>query len=67
MRQVELLIESWPLIAPFVITGYTWMHCDVLVVTITENGVTGRGEATVMHRMRRSVPRLEATKTLLTK
>lgn len=46
MRQVELLIESWPLIEPFVITGYTWMYCDVLVVSITENGVTGRGEST---------------------
>jgi L-Ala-D/L-Glu epimerase / N-acetyl-D-glutamate racemase len=46
MRQVELAIESWPLLEPFVITGHTWTHCDVLVVTITENGVTGRGEAT---------------------
>ena len=46
MRQVELDIESWPLLEPFVITGHTWMHCDVLVVSITENGVTGRGEAT---------------------
>ncbi len=46
MRQVELDIESWPLLEPFVITGHTWTHCDVLVVSITENGVTGRGEAT---------------------
>ena len=46
MRQVELDIESWPLLEPFVITGHTWTHCDVMVVSITENGVTGRGEAT---------------------
>ncbi len=46
MRQVELDIESWPLLEPFVITGHIWTHCDVLVVSITENGVTGRGEAT---------------------
>ena len=46
MPQVELLIESWPLLEPFVITGHTWTHCDVLVVSIIENGVTGRGEAT---------------------
>ena len=46
MRQVELDIESWPLLEPFVITGHTWTHCDVLVVSIIENGVTGRGEAT---------------------
>ena len=46
MPQVELLIESWPLLEPFVITGHTWTHCNVLIVSITENGVTGRGEAT---------------------
>lgn len=46
MRQVELTIESWPLLEPFVITGHSWTHCDVLIVSITENGVTGRGEAT---------------------
>ena len=45
MRQVELDIESWPLLEPFEITGHTWTHCDVLVVSITENRVTGRGEA----------------------
>lgn len=46
MPVVELEIESWPLLEPFVITGHTWTHCDVLVVSITDNGVTGRGEAT---------------------
>ena len=46
MRQLELAIESWPLLEPFVITGHTWTHCDVLLASITENGVTGRGEAT---------------------
>ena len=46
MRQVELVIETWPLREPFVITDHTWTHCDVLVVSVTENGVTGRGEAT---------------------
>lgn len=46
MRHVKLAIESWPLLEPFVITGHTWTHCDVLIVNITENGITGRGEAT---------------------
>ena len=46
MRHVKLAIESWPLLEPFVITGHTWTHCDVLIVSITENGITGRGEAT---------------------
>lgn len=46
MRKVNLAVESWQLLEPFVITGYSWTHCDVLVVSISENGVTGRGEAT---------------------
>ncbi|MFL3656175.1 MAG: N-acetyl-D-Glu racemase DgcA [Halioglobus sp.] len=46
MRQVTLTVESWPLLEPFVITGHTWTHCDVLIVSIIENGITGRGEAT---------------------
>ena len=45
MRQIALSVESWPLLEPFIITGHTWTHCDVLFASITENGVTGRGEA----------------------
>lgn len=45
MRQIDLEVESWPLLEPFVITGHTWTHCDVLLVSITENRLTGRGEA----------------------
>jgi L-alanine-DL-glutamate epimerase-like enolase superfamily enzyme len=33
------------LLEPFIITGHSWTHCDVLVASITANGVTGRGEA----------------------
>lgn len=46
MRKIELAIESWPLVSPFVITGHSWTHCEMLIVSITENGMTGRGEAT---------------------
>ncbi len=46
MRKIELAIESWPLASPFVITGHSWTHCDMLIVSITENGMTGCGEAT---------------------
>lgn len=38
-------IERWPLIAPFRITGYTWEHLEVLVVTLEHEGRIGRGEA----------------------
>ena len=55
MRQIKLLIESWPLLEPFVITGHTWTHCNVLMVSITENGVTGRGEATGVYYLNETV------------
>jgi len=45
MRRVKILIESWETKEPFRITGYTFTDTTVLVVTITENGVSGRGEA----------------------
>jgi L-alanine-DL-glutamate epimerase-like enolase superfamily enzyme len=38
-------IESWPLIAPFRITGRTWETLEVLVVQLTADRRTGRGEA----------------------
>ncbi len=38
-------IERWPLRAPFRITGYTFTESNVVVVTLTEDGVSGRGEA----------------------
>ena len=55
MRRVELAVESWPLIEPFVITGHMWTHCDVLVVSIGENGVMGRGEATGVYFLHETV------------
>ena len=45
-RKVEVAIESWPLMEPFVITGHRWTHCDIVVVSVTEGDCTGRGEAT---------------------
>jgi L-Ala-D/L-Glu epimerase len=38
-------IEYWPLKAPFRITGYTFVTADVVVVTVEEDGLIGRGEA----------------------
>jgi L-Ala-D/L-Glu epimerase len=37
--------ERWPLKTPFRITGYTFTESEVIVVTLTEDGVSGRGEA----------------------
>lgn len=41
--------ERWPLKAPFRITGYTFTESDVIVVTVTEDGISGRGEAAGVH------------------
>jgi L-alanine-DL-glutamate epimerase-like enolase superfamily enzyme len=38
-------IERWPLKAPFRITGYTITETDVILATLTQDGVSGRGEA----------------------
>ena len=38
-------IENWPLVAPFRISGYTWISLQVLIVTLEQEGHMGRGEA----------------------
>ena len=45
MRKVTFEVEFWAMKAPFRITGHTFYGADMLQVTITENGVSGRGEA----------------------
>ena len=37
--------ERWPLATPFKISGYTFEHIDVLVVTLEKEGRLGSGEA----------------------
>lgn len=38
-------VESLPLKSPFRISGYTFTDVEVVVVTLTSNGLQGRGEA----------------------
>lgn len=42
-------IERRPLRAPFRITGYTITEARIIVVTLTEEGASGRGEAAGVH------------------
>jgi len=44
MREVEFTTEFWELRIPFTITGHTFSGVEVLLVTLSENGCTGRGE-----------------------
>src|SRR5262245_7681364 len=43
--ELRIDIEKWPLTAPFRITGYTFSEVDVVLVTLTQDEHTGRGEA----------------------
>ena len=42
---LDVDIVSFPLKAPFTITGHTWTQTDTLRVTVNEHGRRGRGEA----------------------
>jgi L-alanine-DL-glutamate epimerase-like enolase superfamily enzyme len=42
---LQVDIERWPFKAPFRITGHTFTESQVVVVTLMEDGVSGRGEA----------------------
>ncbi|HEX5787124.1 MAG TPA: N-acetyl-D-Glu racemase DgcA [Woeseiaceae bacterium] len=44
-RTLTAATESWDFREPFTITGYTFTTSDLLVVSVTEDGSTGRGEA----------------------
>jgi L-Ala-D/L-Glu epimerase len=43
--KLHTVLEQWLLSTPFSITGYTWHHIDVLVVSLEKVGKVGRGEA----------------------
>lgn len=67
--QLDVRIERWPLKAPFRITGYTFTEAAVIVATLTEDGISGRGEATGVHYRGESLEsmagQLEAMRPLL--
>jgi L-Ala-D/L-Glu epimerase len=62
-------IERWPLKAPFRIAGHTFTDSEVIVVTLMEGGVSGRGEAAGVYYRGESVQtmarQLEAVRSLL--
>lgn len=45
MRKVQMTLTPWIYKEPFTITGRTMTQGELLYVTITENGATGRGES----------------------
>jgi L-alanine-DL-glutamate epimerase-like enolase superfamily enzyme len=45
MRRLKVEIEKWPLRTPVRITGHTFVELELIVVSLSEGGHTGRGEA----------------------
>jgi L-alanine-DL-glutamate epimerase-like enolase superfamily enzyme len=43
--ELHIETEHWPFRAPFHISGHTFTHADVIVVTLTRKGLKGAGEA----------------------
>ena len=48
-RLLDVAIERWPVAGSFTIARGAKTHVDVVVVTLEEDGVTGRGEATPIY------------------
>jgi len=54
MREVEFTTEFWELKNPFTITGHTFSGVEVLLVTLSESGCTGRGEGAGVYYLKES-------------
>lgn len=54
---VSTRIEAWGFATPFIITGYTFHHSDVLYVEVTYKGQCGAGEASGVYYLNDTVER----------
>lgn len=62
MTRLELAVahESWPIAGSFTISRGSKTQADVVVVTLTKHGVTGRGECVPYPRYNETVPQVIA-------
>ena len=58
--RLQVDVERWPLKAPLRITGYTFTNLDMVVVTVSEAGQVGRGEAEGVYYHGESAPKMAA-------
>ena len=69
MRKLEITSESWPIAGSFTIARGSKTQAEVIVVTLSENGFTGRGEAVPYSRYLETVPQciasLEASRSAI--
>lgn len=61
MRQFKFSAESWPIAGTFTIARGSKTTAEVVVVSISENGATGRGEAVPYPRYSETVPQVLAS------
>jgi L-alanine-DL-glutamate epimerase-like enolase superfamily enzyme len=61
LRKVTFASESWPIAGTFTIARGSKIAADVVVVTITENNVSGHGEAVPYPRYSETVPQALAS------
>ena len=61
MRKLEVTSESWPVKGSFTIARGSKTKADVVVVALTENGFTGRGESVPYSRYHETVPQVIAS------
>jgi len=59
-RLLEIAHESWPIAGSFTISRGSKTAADVVVVTLTDGGVTGRGECVPYPRYEETVPQVIA-------
>jgi L-Ala-D/L-Glu epimerase len=60
LRQLRFSAESWPIAGTFTIARGSKTAANVVVVTLTENGISGRGEAVPYPRYDETVPQVLA-------
>ena len=67
--RLRAVIEQWPLVTPFRITGRTFTANEVIVVTLEADGHVGRGEAAGMYYKNETpasmLEQIEAIRTVL--
>ncbi|WP_297730336.1 N-acetyl-D-Glu racemase DgcA [uncultured Maricaulis sp.] len=56
--RVSVHRESWPMLAPFVITGHVFDSLESVVVTLEQDGVVGRGEGVPVYYLDEDAPGL---------
>ena len=61
MRKFELTSESWPIAGSFTIARGSKTQAEVIVVTLSENGFAGHGEAVPYSRYDETVPQCMAS------